>query len=306
MCMNDNVMIVKKAGDDFEKYINNRIEKEGYKLYTFDDLCDYKNKILNKLFLAYHIFKKMNKDLKKNKYTKIIVFDEFWVALFVSIINLQKSRMILWLWNTTNYNKRFALLKKRVEVWTFDPNQAEKNGWKCNSQFYFKVDYPVASEVKDKRRLFFVGNDKKRYVELKKIELLCKKINVGIDFHMVSDETTPLGTEDVWITHNQIPYSEIIKMIVDSDIILEINKEGQKGLTFRALESVFFKKKLITNNKEIVCTRLYNPNNVFILSDQTTEEDLQLFVSSPYDKTNNSSLQEYYSFKTWVNRFDNV
>lgn len=55
-----------------------------------------------------------------------------------------------------------------------------------------------------------------------------------------------------------LPYDVIIKNIEKSNCILEILQDGQKMQTIRYLEAVCYKKKLLTNNDNIVKYPYYN------------------------------------------------
>lgn len=59
------------------------------------------------------------------------------------------------------------------------------------------------------------------------------------------------------VTDQALPYEQILSLNRQSRAILEINQTGQTGLTVRALEATFLKKKLLTTNKSIQDTPLY-------------------------------------------------
>ena len=65
--------------------------------------------------------------------------------------------------------------------------------------------------------------------------------------------------------------------------ILEVNQKGQVGCTLRALEALFFRKKLITTNLNIQKEDFYNPENIFIYGKDDIR-NLHKFVEKPYDE----------------------
>lgn len=96
-----------------------------------------------------------------------------------------------------------------------------------------------------------------------------------------------------------INYIEHCKAIVDL-----IGHPTQEGLSLRPLEALFFKKKLITDNRAIKKTKLYNPNNIFILGEDPLVY-LSEFIKSPYQLPSNyEEILNYYSFEEWTKRFD--
>ena len=100
----------------------------------------------------------------------------------------------------------------------------------------------------------------------------------------------------------RVDYKQYIKEIKRSKGILELNKQGQDGLTLRALESLFYKKKLITNNKSICKEKIYKKENIFVIGidDYDTLKD---FLETDYlcDECYDDLIQ-YYKFDGWVDR----
>ena len=82
---------------------------------------------------------------------------------------------------------------------------------------------------------------------------------------------------------------------------MEINKDNQSGFTLRALESLFYQTKLITNNFGIKESDIYNKSNVFIV-DVDNINDLSLFVKSDYDHSTDS-IKKNYDLDRWFNNF---
>ena len=79
-------------------------------------------------------------------------------------------------------------------------------------------------------------------------------------------------------------------------------KEDIKGLTLRTLEALFFKKKLITNNRDIVNLQFYNANNIFVLGIDKLE-NLKIFMDKPYENIEQKVI-DYYDFNEWLKRFE--
>ncbi|MFI8377987.1 hypothetical protein [Leeuwenhoekiella sp. NPDC079379] len=51
-------------------------------------------------------------------------------------------------------------------------------------------------------------------------------------------------------------------LMQDYDILLDVQKGNQEGLTFRIFEALALKKKLIITNKSIVDYYFYDPQNL--------------------------------------------
>ena len=81
-------------------------------------------------------------------------------------------------------------------------------------------------------------------------------------------------------------------------------QDGQVGLSLRAMESIFFNKKYVTTNKEIINEPFYCAENIYVLGDsQDDDEKLQKFLS---DENNmiNEQFFKYYDFEEWLKRFN--
>ncbi|MDD3138669.1 MAG: hypothetical protein PHX08_06835 [Lachnospiraceae bacterium] len=111
-------------------------------------------------------------------------------------------------------------------------------------------------EIKVKYDLCFCGADKKRLKLVKEIYKLAEAKGIKTDFRIVEDNKKNIkGIKYVeWQ-----PYPEVVKQDLQSNCILEILQPGQTGFTLRTQEAICCNKKLLTNNKEIVNNKYYNP-----------------------------------------------
>ena len=47
-----------------------------------------------------------------------------------------------------------------------------------------------------------------------------------------------------WVKENGMPYGEFLQHTLNSDIVVDLLRPGQSGLTVRTLEALFYNKKL--------------------------------------------------------------
>lgn len=231
----------------------------------------------------------------------VIVFDFFNTnySLFHTILKeVRAKRKIIYLWNTIN-----APLKdipEDWEIWTFDIGNAERFGYKYGGTFYPIEESCVGQDANQiKFDVFFAGLDKGRRQIIELLE--CEFDNLGITYRMdlMSRKITQL-LFDRYVMYK--PYWKIIRCIKSSKAILDITKEGQKGLTLRVVESLCFRKKLITNNSDIVKYKFYNPSNVFVLGTDDLSK-LPSFLCKPYVPVD-FDIKEY-SISRWLDRIMN-
>lgn len=239
----------------------------------------------------------------------IIFFDNIDAPILFKYIHtlFPDKKLILWYWNIIAGSinpKEFN--KKYTELWSFDPQDCKKYGLNFNTQFYLKQLVTLNSPTNTPFDLLYVGAAKtqSRVNLIENIYNLCKKAGIIFNCHLVkSNADIKLNTPIKY--KSQIEYSKVIELISDSKCILDINNSGQYGLTLRPLEALFFKKKLITNNKNIVNTLLYklNKDNIYILSKKEIPAYLLNFINKPFSDNNYQILTNYYCFENWITRF---
>ena len=78
-------------------------------------------------------------------------------------------------------------------------------------------------------------------------------------------------------------------------------QKGQKGLTIRAVEALFYRKKLITNNGAIRDNAFYHPDNVFVWGEDSPA-DFDAFLQSPYHEVDKQLIRTY-DIEYWIKAF---
>lgn len=278
----------------------------------FQFLYTKKNKInryLNKLIFVLHlpfynfVFKGFYKTIQQ--YDEIILFDTGNLNYIYKILKKKfpEKRIIIWYWNNTRQSLNPAkLISYSAEIWSFDFNDIEKYQFKCNTTFYFEEKMIKRSDSNINQDLFYVGVDKDRAEILSSLMKEFDKQNLTYNINLV--QYRDKLTNDYGIKYKtKLSYDEVIKNINSSKAIIDIVSYGQGGLTLRPIEALYYKKKLITNYKEITKYNFYNKNNIFIVGVDDLS-NLKKFVNSNYDDTNWNELVKYYEFNSWLDRFE--
>ncbi|MBE5912932.1 MAG: hypothetical protein E7274_02595 [Pseudobutyrivibrio ruminis] len=198
----------------------------------------------------------------------------------------QDIRIIYWYWNPVNEKSLPQLIDdKKTEIWSFDSDDCKKYGMNQNIQYYY--DSKELAESNVEYDVYFVGHDKGRKEQLDKLAKVLEANNITYRFDVIG-ENKP-----------NIPYGEIRKRISKSKAILEINQSGQIGCTLRALEALFFQKKLLTTNGAVKNEEFYNENNIYILDDKL--EDIDKFMNLPF--TDTTDLKKKHDIDAWIEHF---
>ncbi|MDA5541699.1 glycosyltransferase [Streptococcus thermophilus] len=229
----------------------------------------------------------------------IVVFDN---AVSQKLLEFIKSRITkrtklkIWLWNVPN--ERIEYLKENFDVYCFDHNYSKEYGLTFLEQFYILDSVNLDEKTDVLRDFYFVGADKGRIQQLDQLAGMIEESELTYLFDVFSDDKQS-NRSGINYLDSKITYPEIIEKIQESKVIVEINKEGQAGLTLRALEAIFYGKKLVTNNHHIKDYDFYNPNNILVLDD-VNSVDLIEFLNKPYQSVPKHVI-ERYSFSNWLN-----
>ncbi|MDK2934960.1 MAG: hypothetical protein PWP27_2770 [Clostridiales bacterium] len=177
-------------------------------------------------------------------------------------------RIIVWYWNPVDKCVGLDQFSDvDCEIWSFDEEDCARYGLKYNTQYYF--NNVSLKTIQDKFDVFFVGGDKGRIKDLVDIKQKFDNLGISSYFHI-----TPTGRKhEVYkeIYKERISYTKVLDYISESKAILDYISEKQSGLTLRPLEALFFRKKLITNDKTIVNRDFYRKENIFILGKDDIE-----------------------------------
>ena len=176
-------------------------------------------------------------------------------------------------------------------IYHFDFLEAKELGLKHNSSFYSK--HMNFSSSEPKTDLFFgaTNNGRKERAESYKQEFI--KRDVTTNYFILPHR----GNEQP----GYLTYEEYLKKTGESRGILELLREGQQGVTLRTFESMYFQKKLVTDNQAIAHYHFYRPENIFLLRERDLDE-LPEFLHTPF-KPIPSELLEFYDAENWAKRF---
>jgi hypothetical protein len=247
--------------------------------------------------------KKIWVDFVVNKYkiensdkNTIIVFDApIWMENISYIREkYNKVKIIFWYWNIVKDEGYLKNIVKNCDtVFTFDEKDSNKHNLSYHSQFYWVRENRNEEIVYD---VLFVGRNKKRIRLLEKIYLKLINLNLNPYFYIIKDGYND-KSECITLEKEALDYSNILNLISKSKCILEINQSNQSGLTLRALEALFLKKKLITNNKNLLNYDFFNSNNIQII-------DNNFNIDTDILKVEFEKIDEYiiekYTFDHWL------
>lgn len=245
-------------------------------------LCKYLNISLPKFMI--------NKSIVNAN--KIIFTDNaFNLQLYKSILKTKsKENLILYYMNTIDDKNKY-LMNYFDNIYTFDSDDAMK----YNIEFKHT---PYSDKIEcEKNDIYydtlFLGRAKDRVNEIIELKDTLDKNNLNNKFMVLG-----LDKPDIMIKEF-LNYDDYLKLLMQSKCIIEINKAGQTGCSLRFLESLFFEKKIITNNHKIINNNFYSKDNVYIIGKD--KRNMREFILSPYKKLD-LNLNEL-NFSNWIGTF---
>lgn len=279
------VLIVKyQANSYFLKHIKANNKYQLYKIDKYKKICRY----IDKYGFDKVPFSKWVKQIKNAKV--IVFFDTFLCDRAINIVKEinADAKVYIYFWNKINDNNKLWLENEVVDdIYTFDQEDSNIFNIKYNTQFYSK-NIKIKSK-KCKYDVCFLGREKGRKKEIGKIKKIFDDLNLKTDIRIIEKES------------DFISYDKYLKMIENSKCILDMVANNQKGASLRVMESIFLKKKLITNNKNVANYDFYNKNNIFIIGIDNFDNFFD-FLNSEYVDID-SKIIDYYDYENWVERF---
>lgn len=207
-------------------------------------------------------------------------------------------RLIFWYWDPVyrNVKQPNTISDDLCEKWSFDSKDCQEYKMNYNTTFYLDtIKLPPSELTYD---VFFLGQDKGRRFFLNdlKDQLIGKHL---VPFFYIVDDST--SGWNFMKTSPAIPYVKYLALLSKSKAILDYIQEGQSGLSLRPMESIFFEKKLITNDLSILKNDFYLAENIFVLGVDDMS-CLAVFLNTPYKKIPEEIVAKY-DFTNWLARF---
>ncbi len=258
---------------------------------------------------------------------RVLLFDTWSMPDFLCTVkSLPTSQVRLWLWNPIAMmghselrRKLFAHLMRHYtcEVSTFDRKDAAEYGFRFREQVYYRPEaskqgstLEETNDTTTKKQtplLFFVGQDKGRLPALMALARTATKSGFATDFHILPDRSgrNYSSEEQGMLTDVRLDYDETLNRIRRSYALVELLQKGQHGCTVRALEALFFRKKLITDNPTVTEEAFYHPDNIYLIRPDGTEKEersLATFLQIPFHPIPEEILQRY-DITHWIDHF---
>ena len=292
------------------KHIATSLEEQGHKVKHIDfnafkykyptPLHKVQNFILKNLFKInlknLYYGKEIIKKLQENKEIQDVILTikgDFIDSK--SILEFKKyTKKSIGFFNDNSYRcpKIGRVFSSFDEAYSFEKEDCEKFGLKFAPNWIYNSSNTTANTNTDfEYDVFNISSIDRRLPILMRVvkELESKKVNHKF---IVYDKNHKPTNDNVTYIDKHMSLSEVNNYINRSKVLLDINRVGQTGLTFRVFESLGLGKKLITTNKSIKDYDFYNPNNILIIDEKNPVIPTSFFEND-YEKIPESVYKKY-------------
>lgn len=314
-----NILVVGMRFYNYEQSIKKELEKQGHNVTLISDSS--KNNNLNVRLFSKRIVSFLNRK-SQQKVLKSIDLDSFNIILvivgrflsnyFFETIKKEnmQAKFILYLWDDIARVKNFNLIKNYYDlIYTFDFNDSLNFGINFLPLFY-PNEFKKNHEYEKKYHLYgSFSNHSDRINVIQKVvkqfvfDNMLFYVNLGLYgyFKRIIKSQHKKDNYINVIKYIPTPISKKsnIKLMNESIAVLDIQFEGQNGLTIRTLESLACQNKLITTNQNVKFYDFYNENNIFIL-DRNNPIINPDFFNSKFEVIEYEILSKY-SIASWSN-----
>jgi hypothetical protein len=198
--------------------------------------------------------------------------------------------------NTRRCPKIIQVIPYFDEVFSFEKEDCKKYNLKFATNWIYNS--PIAkNDSVFKYQVFSIISKDGRLPILSKIATNLKLNNINYKIFVYHKKCKKKSSTIEYI-NKYIPLSEVEEYTNKSQVLLDVNRKGQNGLTFRVFESIGLQKKLITTNLDIVNYDFYNPNNILVI-DEKNPDIPPSFFDKEYEKIPDSIFNKY-TLDGWI------
>lgn len=302
----------------YEEIIINYLKKKNYnvKIINYSDRKYVEKRKIKNPFLKFFnnvFYRKIGKNLKNLQQANAVNEDlikeniKYDYIIKLGMLYLEKSTLkllksqgkflICHHWDKIIDEKYFLFERSFFnKISSFSKEDSKKYNLFYLPNFYFKVTNEKNISIKND--IYTIMGDITRKNFLEELAVLLRKDGINYNFNLVTNQEIKSNLINIG---KGIKLLEVLKNYEESKVILELVRERNKGTsTFRAIECLGLKKKLVTNNKEIVNEDYYNKNNILIINENNMNIPIE-FINSCYQELPKEITEKYY-IDNWIDK----
>ncbi|SDQ85182.1 hypothetical protein SAMN05421664_2842 [Chryseobacterium soldanellicola] len=166
------------------------------------------------------------------------------------------------------YPKQLEIAHFFDEIYSYEKEDIEKYHFIETSNFIY--DQQIEPE-EIKYDIFNVSSYDSRIDEINTVST--QLFEAGFKIYFVLFWFEKLSYPHLISTTEYLSLKETKKLISQSKAMIDIQRQDQKGLSFRTFESLGYRKKLITTNISVKNYDFYHPNNMLVIDSNNLHPD---------------------------------
>ncbi len=223
---------------------------------------------------------------------------------------LPNAHLSLYFWDSVENTPRArAIAPLFDDVATFDPVDAQALGWTYRPLFARNESIaPPLAEADLRYDWCFIGtlhSDRYRVIErLRRSAPQRKAFFFGfapsrllLAARYLRDPSLRKASAGS-VSHHAMPVAQVVAAVGASRAMLDVEHPRQRGLTMRTIETLLSGRKLITTNRYIADSDLFDPSRVHVI-DRHAPQVPDGFYSSPFKPIDDKTCARY-SLRHWV------
>lgn len=228
--------------------------------------------------------------------TSIFIKADFLSKETIEAISKKSKKSVLIISDSINrYPKTKNVLSLFDKVFSFEKKDCKKYNLIFKTNFIYKTTNAIPSHFKYK--VFNISSYDKRFPILKKIAETLHQMHIKNKIIVFSRKENE--TPYIEFSKETLSISKINHYLEQSEIMLDVSRSRQQGLSFRVFESLGLKKKLITTNKDVVNYDFYNAKNIFVIEDVNNIVIPKTFFETKYEEVPDNIISKYL-IENWV------
>src|SRR5690606_10783659 len=163
---------------------------------------------------------------------------------------------------------------------------------------------PQSRNIEPKNKVFMILSDSlEREIILNKIAENLEDKNIENFEFIVLRPSYNQHHKKTIIIKKAMDLDTVVNKMMDAEILVDLIRKDQTGLSFRIFEAMALGKKIITNNATIKQYDFYNPNNILIIDENNIDipED---FLHSKYQEID-KRIYNKYTIESWTKKILN-
>lgn len=189
------------------------------------------------------------------------------------------------------------------EIFSFDKADVLTYGFSETTNYIY-FDTPKKAAV-EKQNFIYIGSIDNRLKFLNDFGEHIKKHQQSFLFYAIGKKAFINKLKQIFLgknkniifKHKRFTQNETLKMYSESEIIVDLVRDNQSGLSFRIFEALGLQKNIITNNNSITTYDIYNSGKIVYLDDLYKMNKIS-FSNSKYSV----ELIDKYQIQNWVKK----